>query len=248
MDLSRQDRAGSGFTDGTLLDGRLRYRQPANGYRTGLEPVLLAASVPARPGERVVEAGTGAGAGLMCLLHRVPDLSAEGVERDAAMAGMARHNLAANGFAEALITCAAIEAWRPLSPIDHAFANPPWHEPAGTASPSPGRDTAKRAAPGLLAAWAQALARALRPRGTLSFILPAAALADGVATLHAAKCPQISLLPLWPRAGVPARLIILRGVRLGRGASAVLPGLVLHEGDGGFTAAAEGVLRGSASF
>ena len=31
------------LTDGTLLGGRLRYVQPARGWRTGIEPVLLAA-------------------------------------------------------------------------------------------------------------------------------------------------------------------------------------------------------------
>jgi tRNA1Val (adenine37-N6)-methyltransferase len=49
-------------TEGHLLGGRIRYRQPDTGFRSGLEPVLLAASVPARPGEHVLEAGTGAGA------------------------------------------------------------------------------------------------------------------------------------------------------------------------------------------
>jgi tRNA1Val (adenine37-N6)-methyltransferase len=74
------------------------YRQPIDGYRTGIEPVLLAASVPARSGQRVVEAGTGAGAGLLCLLARVAGLSAIGIERDADMAALARRNLADNAM------------------------------------------------------------------------------------------------------------------------------------------------------
>ena len=62
-------------SDGCLLDGRVRYAQPASGsdgYRTGIEPVLLAASIPAQAGQRVLEAGVGAGAGLICLAARVP--------------------------------------------------------------------------------------------------------------------------------------------------------------------------------
>ena len=57
-------------TEGTLLGGRVRYAQPARGYRTGIEPVLLAAAVPAVPGQAVLEAGTGAGAALLCLAAR----------------------------------------------------------------------------------------------------------------------------------------------------------------------------------
>ena len=36
------------LTDGTLLGGKVIYRQKSSGYRTGIEPVLLAAFVPAR--------------------------------------------------------------------------------------------------------------------------------------------------------------------------------------------------------
>ena len=47
------------ITHGHLLDGRVRYAQPAKGFRSGIEPVLLAASIPARAGQRVLEGGTG---------------------------------------------------------------------------------------------------------------------------------------------------------------------------------------------
>jgi tRNA1(Val) A37 N6-methylase TrmN6 len=46
-------------TAGTLLGGRVSYRQFAAGHRSGFEPVFLAAAVPAQAGERVLEAGTG---------------------------------------------------------------------------------------------------------------------------------------------------------------------------------------------
>ncbi len=231
------------LTHGTLLNGRLRYAQPAKGYRTGLEPVLLAASVPAKPGDSVLEAGTGAGAGLLCLTARLPDVTCMGVERDAAMAGLATTNLAANGVAGGRIVTGDILAWRPQAAFDHAFANPPWHDSAGTSSPEPGRTAAKRAEPGLLAAWARAMATMLRPRGTLSLILPAASLAEAVAALTAANCAEMTLLPFWPREGEAAKLIVLRGVRHGRGACTVLSGLALHGADGAFTPAAQAVLR-----
>jgi tRNA1(Val) A37 N6-methylase TrmN6 len=236
------------LSEGTLLGGRLRYLQPAQGYRTGLEPVLLAASVPARPGETVIEAGCGAGAGLLCLAARVASLAGVGIERDLAMAALARANLAANGFDRMDVLPVAIEDWQADGVFDHAFANPPWHDAAGTPSPLVGRAAAKRTAPGLLAGWAAALARVLRPRGTLSIIIPASSLPEAVAALTAAKCPELTLLPLWPRQGSPAKLILLRGVRLGRGASVVLPGLVLHEADGAFTADAACILRDGLAF
>ncbi len=152
-------------SEGYLLGGRVRYAQPVAGFRTGIEPVLLAACVPAVAGDVVVEAGTGAGAGLLCLMARVPGIAGLGIERDAAMAALARDNFAANEVG-AVIETADITSWRSERPYSHAFANPPWHV-GGTPSAEPGREAAKQARPGLLHAWAASLARGLVRRGTL---------------------------------------------------------------------------------
>jgi tRNA1(Val) A37 N6-methylase TrmN6 len=53
----------------------------------------------------------------------------------------------------------------------------------------------------------------------------------------------VELLPLWPRAGVQAKRVLLRARKGARSPARVLPGLVLHEADGRFTAAAEAILR-----
>ncbi len=233
------------LSEGHLLGGRVAYAQPAHGFRTGIEPVLLAASVPAVAGEMVVEAGTGAGAGLLCLMARVPGVRGLGIERDASMAALARRNTTANDFA-AVIETVDISLWRAECPYNHAFANPPWHV-GGTASPEPGREAAKRARPGLLFDWAASLSRGLPRRGTLSLIVPAAAAAEAIDALGAAHCKEVTLIPLWPRAGVPAKLLILRSVREGRGGTTIHPGLVLHVADGGYTPEADAILRAGAA-
>ncbi|MBI3708303.1 MAG: methyltransferase [Proteobacteria bacterium] len=61
-------------TRDALLGGRVAFRQPAAGYRAAIDPVLLAASVPAATKGRVLELGCGAGAALLCLAHRLPNL------------------------------------------------------------------------------------------------------------------------------------------------------------------------------
>ena len=155
------------LTSGTLLGGRVIYRQPRVGYRTGIEPVLLAASIPARPGERMLEAGTGAGAALLCLLARVPGTTGVGVERDGGLAALAEANLGANGPAAATVLHADLLAVPATAceRFDHAMANPPWHDAQGTASPNGMRDAAKRAGATLLGEWAAAMARLVRPGG-----------------------------------------------------------------------------------
>ena len=42
-----------GQSEDALLGGRVRLRQPVTGYRVAIDPVFLAAAVPAVPGDRV---------------------------------------------------------------------------------------------------------------------------------------------------------------------------------------------------
>jgi tRNA1(Val) A37 N6-methylase TrmN6 len=235
--------AAEAQTRGSLLDGRVRHDQFRGGHRTGLEPVLLAASVPARPGERVLEGGTGSGAALLCLAARVAGLEGVGIEQDAALAALARRNIAANGFAGLSVLTGDLLTLRPEGAFDHAFANPPWHDPEATPSPDPARMLARRAEPGLLAQWAASLARALRPRGTLSLIVGTGNLPAALAALQSAGCGSLDVLALWPKPQTPAKILLLRAVKAGQGPLQLHAGLVLHESDGSFTPAASAILR-----
>jgi len=229
------------ITDGTLFGGKLRYAQPESGYRTGIEPVLLAAAVAARPGERVLEAGSGAGAGLLCLMARVAGLAAVALEREAVMAGLARQNFAANAQACQIHEGDVAEA-AALGPFDHVFANPPWHDAASTASPDALKARAKQVVAGLEAHWARALAAALRPRGSITLIFPAAILPRWLDALAGHGCGAPAIFPLWPREGRAAKLVIVQARRGAAGPCAILPGLVLHEG-AGYSPAADSILR-----
>ena len=66
----------AGQSEDTLLGGRVRLRQPVAGYRAAIDPVFLAAAVPAVPGDRALDVGCGAGAAALCLAIRVPDCRA----------------------------------------------------------------------------------------------------------------------------------------------------------------------------
>ena len=235
---------------GSLLGGRLAYRQAEAGHRSGIEPVLLAASVAARAGERVIEAGTGAGAALLCLAWRVPGLFAVGLDRDAALAALAAENFRRNGFAT-LRAVAGDITQAPCAPVfDHAIANPPWREAAGSVSPDPGRRLARAAPAGLVEAWIRALIGLLRPHGTLSLILPARRLGGALSAIAEAGGGDPAITPLWPREGRPAKLVILQARRGGGGDLTLRPGLVLHRacmhGARSFTADAERILRDGA--
>jgi tRNA1(Val) A37 N6-methylase TrmN6 len=246
--VARADGPGSdATTEDRLLGGRVLLRQPKRGFRAGLDAVLLAAFVPAREGQRVIEAGCGSGAAFLCLAARVPGLAVTAIEREAAMAALARGNAAANGcpadVIEADISDPAAAAGLP--PCDHGFANPPYW-PGGTPPPGALRRAATHEGGAALAAWARFLASRVKPGGTVSLVLPAARFDAGAAALREAGCGSMVLLPLAPRAGAEAKRVLLRGRKGGRGPARILPAFVLHREDGGFTAEAEAVLRDAA--
>jgi tRNA1(Val) A37 N6-methylase TrmN6 len=233
------------LTEDSLLGGRVRLRQPEAGLRAGHDAVLLAAAVPAKPGQRVLELGCGSGAAFLCLAARVPELAIVAVEREPALAALARENAALNGLADRVTVIEGDVAdpalRRALPRCDHGFANPPFWE-GGSAPPVALRRAATHEGEAGLAAWAACLGAALTHRGSATLILPAARFADGFAALAAAGIGSPALLPLWPREGVAAKRVLVAGRQGGRGPGRVLPGLVLH-GDGAATAAAEAVLR-----
>lgn len=235
------------LTEGYLLGGKVRYAQPRRGFRSGLEPVLLAAAIPARSGQRVLEGGSGAGATLLCLAARVTAVQGLGIEQDAAAVAAARRNAASNGWPELEFRVGDLGSLLALHDFDHACANPPYHSGGGTPSPDPVRRAAKEAGANTLREWASVLARSLRRRGTLTFVLPPAVLPAAIAAFTAAGCPPTVALPFWPRHAQPAHLLLLRGVKGSRSRFRLLPGKVLHGADGGFTDEAQAILRDGAA-
>jgi tRNA1(Val) A37 N6-methylase TrmN6 len=105
------------------------------------------------------------------------------------------------------------------------------------------KDAAKHRGEAGLHPWVHALAALVAPRGTLSLILPAALMGEAIALLHEARFGWLGVLPLWPRAGKPPKIVIIQA-RRGSGPSHIAAGLVLHGDGSAYTAEADAVLRG----
>jgi tRNA1(Val) A37 N6-methylase TrmN6 len=70
---------------------------------------------------------------------------------------------------------------------------------------------------------------------------------EALLALIAGKAGEITLYPLWPGGGKPAKRIIVRARKQIASPTRLLPGMTLHAADGSFTAAAEAVLRDGAA-
>lgn len=230
-----------------LLGGRIRLRQPAAGYRVAVDPVLLAAAVPAREGEQVLDLGCGVGAAALCLLARRPEARVLGLELQPSLARLAAANARANQAGAAFAVVAGDVLRPPLCRrgrgFDHVMANPP-HLAAGTVRPpaEAGRAAANVEGAAKLADWTAAALDLVRPRGTVTFLHRADRLEALLAALSG-RAGGIVVVPLWPGAGRDAKRVVVQARRGVRTPTRLTAGLSLHRPGGGFTPEAERVLR-----
>lgn len=230
-----------------LLGGRVRLLQPAaGGYRAAIDPVLLASAVPAGAGEAVLDVGVGTGAALLCLLARCPGLDATGLEVQPDHAALAGRSLALNGWSARIVVGDVQERPAPVpgNAFDHVLTNPPFHGP-GTRPPHDGRAGAHmEQVP--LADWLGFCLRCLKPRGVLTLIHRADRLDEILAAVQD-KAGAVEVIPLWPKAGQPAKRVIVRARKGAKGPATLHPGLVLHRDDGTYSDAAQAILRDGAA-
>lgn len=214
-----------------FLGGRLRLWQPVSGYRAGVDPVLLAASVPATSGQSVLELGCGAGAAILCLATRVPGLDLCGVELQMAYADLARRNAADNNKVLEVVSADLTELPSDLKQrqFDHVIANPPYYRAgAHSAAIDRGRSVALgEETP--LADWIDVAAKRLAPRGYLHMIQKADRLQDMLLACRG-RLGSVEVLPLAARMGREAELVILRARKGGRAAFRLHAPIILHAG------------------
>lgn len=234
-----------------LLGGRVRLAQPVRGYRAGMDAALLAASVAARPGERVIEAGCGPGAVLTQIAARCPEVALVGVERETEIADLARRNVGTNGLGDRaeIRTGDVADGFRALDlpAFDWAVSNPPFFDdPASLRPPAHERRAAWMADDGL-EAWTGFLLKAVREGGRIVMIHRAERLADILALL-APKAGSFAIRPIHPFADQPAKRVLVQAIKTGRAPLRLLPSLILHDREGApHTAEAEAILRGEAA-
>lgn len=233
--------AGPEVTEDRFLEGRLRLLQPRRGHRAGTDAVLLAAAAVLRPGDHLLDLGSASGAvGLMAAM-RCPGTRLGLVERDPALVAMAVRNVALNGLADRAHAYEADLFGGPASlraaglaagMADAVVTNPPFFAPWGRASPEPGRRSAHVMEGGDLGRWLDAAAWLLKPRGRLSMIHRADALALCLDALRA-SFGSIVIAPVYGRRGATASRLILSAVKGGRTPLRIAPPIELTDGPSG---------------
>ncbi|MGH1412702.1 MAG: tRNA1(Val) (adenine(37)-N6)-methyltransferase [Pelagimonas sp.] len=220
-----------GLTTDAFLGGKVMLQQPRDGYRAGVDPVLLAASIDAQAGQTVLDLGCGAAPALCCLGARVPGLQLYGLEIQPGYAALGQRNLVSNGLTGKIWQGDVSDppAEMKAQSFHHVIANPPYFESDGRIKATDGGREIALAGETALEKWVETATKRLRPRGYATFIQRSDRLPELIDAMRR-HIGALELLPLLPREGRPPRLVLLRGRKDGRAAFQFHAPQIMHEG------------------
>ncbi|MBO20922.1 MAG: methyltransferase [Rhodospirillaceae bacterium] len=239
--------ADAADTDDRLLGGRVVLRQSASGFRVSVDTVLLAAAVELAPGARALDVGCGTGGATLCLASRIADVALLGIDREADMTAGLRANATANSV-EDRVTGETVDVAGGVpshlrGAFDHVFSNPPYLPPGRADTrevDAPRRRATIESVP--FDVWLSFMAACCTPKGSVTVIHRADRLEEILAAFEGLN-GALRVVPIWPRAGQPARRVIV-SARLGvRSPTSLCAGLALHDAAGGYTSAARRLLE-----
>jgi tRNA1(Val) A37 N6-methylase TrmN6 len=233
-----------------LLGQRLQFLQPRRGYRVAIDAVLAAAAVePAwYAAPRILDVGAGGGAISLCVRQRLGAASAVyGLEIQPEMAALWQQNFHLNGFMGHVAVGSIAASPFQQEYFDVVVSNPPY-EADGSAPPSRHKALChmEQGSGVDLKEWITQMLRMLRGKGRFVMVHRADRLPDILAALQG-RAGDIAVVPFWPKAGRPAKRVVVIARKGMRAPAQMLPGVCLHTADGCYTSAATQILTQAAS-
>ena len=233
-----------------LLGQKLRLRQAADGFKTGLDAVMLAAACPVKAEQSVLDLGCGVGSAGFCVLKRVEGVRLTGVEIQESHVILAQENAELNNYLDQTeFISTDIREYKCEQKFDHVICNPPYLE-TGAHLRSPSEEKAMAMGHGeddvSIQDWVDCAGRALKPNGSLTLIHRADFI-DKVIQALEGKFGAVEIIPLWPKIGVDAKRVIIRALKGRKTPASIRAGLVLHDADGAYTKETDKILRDAES-
>jgi tRNA1Val (adenine37-N6)-methyltransferase len=240
----------AGVAKDALFSGQVTLFQPERGYRVTVDTLLLADfAVTGRPETRtLVDLGAGVGGLALAVAHLAKVGRCALVEREPALATLAKQNLAAARLSGS-VHVADLARGLPAELAGTATmvaSNPPFFAPRGHASPGAlGGDTLrKRSRGGELAPFLLAAAHAMGRRAYAFFVYPAPALTELLVAARAAALVPKRLRLVHAFAESPARIALVEFRRAKPGGLVVEPPLIEWVAKGRRSPEVERILRG----
>jgi tRNA1Val (adenine37-N6)-methyltransferase len=209
--------------------------QPCPGYRFSLDS-LLVASFARGAGPRVLDLGCGCGVIGLAMLLDDPGLEVTGLDIESDMITCARSNAEKLGFNKNFTAIQGdvreVRKSRPFEPevFDAGVCNPPYRDPGSGRTPQGGRLAARFEERAGIEDFVRAAAFGLKNKGRFFVVFLPERLAALFAAMNQYGLEPKRIMPVYGKAGEPAKIILVEARKNGGPGLAVEPGLVLYEG------------------
>ena len=217
------------FTKDSFLGGGIKIWQPKKGYRAGLDPILLAASVNVSEGQKVLDLGCGVGTASFAIGYRVKNVELYGIEIQKVFADLADLNSKENGI-ELQVECTNISNLSSnitSKSFDHVIANPPYFDRKSSVR---GINLSKEKSFGdtrPISEWLKVAAKRAKPKGFVHFIVRSDRLVE-IFTNMPNSLGSLVITPVISRKNENAKLTILHAKKNGRAGFIISSPIILH--------------------
>ena len=202
----------------TLPGTRLKIIQKKSGYRYSVDALLVAEFTPVRPGERIIDLGTGSGVVALLLAEKARPGEIVALEVQPDLADLAQRNVVLNDMAN-LITVVNqdIKHYKGkelAGRYDVAVSNPPFRARGrGRVSPKAGKAHARHELSISLLELVASASYLLKPGGRLSLVYTAARLVDLICELRNKRLEPKRMQLVHHRFTSPARMVLMEAIK-----------------------------------
>ena len=218
----------------------LRILQKADGFRFGMDAVLLADFARVEARDRVADFGTGTGILPLLLAGRGLGAQFDALEIQPDMADMAKRSVAMNGLTERIAVhhIPVEEADSVIVPgtLDAIVCNPPYGVPGATLlNPAKTLSTARHQSEAGLTEWYRMAYKLLRGKGRFHMVYPAPRMLEAMSALSKARLEPKRFRLIYPYADKPANLVLIEAMKDAKPMLHPEPPLIVYEPDGSMT-------------
>ena len=219
----------------------LRIIQKNDGFRFGMDAVLLADFTRVEERDRVADFGTGTGILAFLLAGRGRGMHFDAIEIQEDMAEMTKRSVSMNGLTERIDVhhCRVEDADSVIQPgsLDVITCNPPYGVPGTTLlNPEKNLSTARHQSERGLTEWYRMAYRLLRGKGRFSMVYPAPRMLEAMTALSRARLEPKRFRLIYPYADKAANLVLIEAMKDAKPMLHPEPPLVVYEKDGSMTA------------
>jgi tRNA1Val (adenine37-N6)-methyltransferase len=234
------------LTSDAFFNGNILIKQNRTGYRFSIDAILLASHVYARPGDRIIDIGTGCGIIALMLAYRNPEIKVFGIEIQKSLSVLAALNVKNNKMENRIeIICADVKDLKKSAisgPADIVVCNPPYRKAkSGRVNPDKQRALARHEIKITLPDVFETARKLLRVSGKFVIIYPSERTADIITHMRLSGIEPKYFRFIYSKKNAESKLVIVEGVKGGRPGATIAYPLLIYRDDGCYSDEVEGM-------